>query len=288
MTVGVAAVLLAGCSAAQPSTAPPDPPSDAIRTAPPPDGLSASLVQYRRDQAPRLVEVKLANAGTSPLDITLQEVTLPGFTGSGAVDHTTDLKADRRVDLPVPLGDPLCDEAPDGTAMAQVEIDDGSGGITRTAVPVDDDGLLTRLHTFDCALRQADDVTDITVEPTWEQRGEGADITVAGEITIALTDPSRTVEIVDIVGNLLFVMIPETVAPPMPVRLDEETPKVRIAYELLPSRCDGHAIAEAKRLTTVAVLMSVDGQETVPIRRPPDDVGFDTLVGALNARCAAL
>ena len=34
-----------------------------------PDGLSASLVQYRRDQPRRFVEVKLANAGAAALDV---------------------------------------------------------------------------------------------------------------------------------------------------------------------------------------------------------------------------
>jgi hypothetical protein len=281
--VGVA-IVLAACAPAAPSSAP----SVAAATAPPPDGLSASLVQYRRDQPRRFVEVKLANAGTAALDVTLLDVTLPGFTDTGPVGRTTTVEADRRVDLPVPLGEPVCDEPPDGTAVARLEVTPDAGGTVRTTVPVDDDGLLARLHGFDCAVRRADEVTDITLRPAWELRGEGRDLTVAGEATVVLADPSTTVEITDVAGNLLFVTVPETITPPLPVRLDDAATTATIGFELLPSRCDGHAIAEAKRLTTVAFLVSVDGAESVPVRRPPAGAGFDTLVRALNERCAAL
>lgn len=277
---------LAACAPAEPIASPT--PTQATTTAAPPDGLSASLVQYRRDQPRRHVEVKLANAGGRALDITLLDVTLPGFTTTGHVGRTTTLEADRRVDLPVPLGQPRCDEPPNDRAAAELEIAAAGDGAVRTTVPVDDDGLLARLHSIDCAVRRADQVTDITLEPTWERRGEGRDLTVAGAVSVVLTDPSATVEITDVVGNLLFVVEPDTVTPSVPVRLDETSTDATIAFELLPSRCDGHAIAEAKRLTTVALLVSVDGEQSVPIRQPPDDAGFETLVNALNDRCDAL
>ena len=283
--VGVA-VALAACAPAQPVATPA--PSEAFSTTSPPRGLSASLVQYRRDQPRRFVEVKLANAGAAALDVTLLDVTLPGFTDTGPVDRSTTLEADRRVDLPVPLGDPVCDQPTDGGAVAQVEVATDSGGSVRTKVPVDDDGLLTRLHGFDCAVRRAEEVTDITLTPDWTRRGEGRDLTVAGEVDVRLTDPSATVEITDVAGNLLFVAVPESVTPPPPVRLDDTTTSATIGFELLPARCDGHAIAEAKRLTTVAFMVAVDGTESVPIRKAPDDAGFDTLIRALNERCAAL
>lgn len=285
VAVGIA---LAACAPAEPVASSSPTPSEATATAAPPDGLSASLVQYRRDQPRRYVEVKLANAGTRTLDITLLDVTLPGFASTGRVDRTTNLEADRRVDLPVPLGEPLCDEPPDGGGEARLEVTDATGGTVRTTVPIDDGGLLARLHGFDCAVRHAGEVTDITLEPTWERRGTGPGLTVAGAASVVLTDPTATVEVTDVVGNLLFVVEPETVTPAVPLRLDEASTTATIAFELVPSRCDGHAIAEAKRLTTVALLVSVDGAESVPIRQAPDDAGFETLVDALNDRCDAL
>jgi hypothetical protein len=277
---------LAACAPAEPIASPT--PTRASATAATPDDLSASLVQYRRDQPRRHVEVKLANAGTRALDITLVDVTLPGFTPTGPIGRTTTLEADRRVDLPVPLGEPRCDEPPGEPAAAELEVSTAAGGTVRTTVPVDDDGLLARLHSIDCAVRRAEQVTEITLEPTWERRGEGRDLRVAGAASVVLTDPSATVEITDLAGNLLFVVEPETVTPSLPVRLDEASTSATVAFELLPSRCDGHAIAEAKRLTTVALLVSVDGAQSVPIRQPPDDAGFETLVNALNERCDAL
>jgi hypothetical protein len=245
-------------------------------------------VQYRRDQPRRFVEVKLDNGGDAPLDITLLDVTLPGFTSTGPADRTTNLKAGWRVDLPVPLGDPVCDASPEeGSASARLAVTGPDGQTARTTVPVDDDGLLARLHGFDCAVLRADDAADITLLSSWQRRGEGRDLTVAGRAAVVLEDPETVVEITDIAGGILFVAEPETITPPLPVRLDGGRATATIGFELWPARCDGHAIAEAKRLTTVTFVVSVDGADGVPVRRAPDDAGFDTLMSALHERCDA-
>lgn len=254
-------------------------------TAAPPAGLTASLVQYRRDQPRRYVEVKFANASPRPLDVTMLDVTLPGFGPSGAIRRTTHLESDRRVDLPVPLGHPRCDEPPVGRASVLIDVRDGAGPAVRTTVAVDDDGLLTRLHTFECAVRRAQAAADITLAPDWQRRGTGDDLVVGGRAQVEVRDPAATVEITEVAGGILFVAPPGAVAPDLPLTLDRDRARAIIAFDLIPARCDGHAMAEARRLTTVTFLVSVDGSEPVPLRVAPDEAGFETLIAALRDRC---
>lgn len=287
VAVTVAAVIvLVGCAPSEPSVAPTTTPSASPATAAAPDGLAASLVQYRRDQPGRLVEVKLANAGPTTLPITLLDVTLPGFARNGRVDRAVDVRAGRRVDLPVPLGEAVCDRPPAGTASARLEIAGPDGGSVRTTLPIDDDDLLDRLHDFDCAVLRADTAATFTLEPSWRVRGSGRDLTVDGVATVTRTDADATIEITGLAGGILFIIRPETIEPAPPVQIDDGRTAATLDFELLPARCDGHAIAEAKRLTTVTFFVSVDGAEDVPIRRAPDDAGFETLLAALNERCA--
>lgn len=285
IVVAVLVTALAGCAPAAPSTTGPTRSPGALATAAPPDGLTASLVQYRRDQPRRYVEVKFANTSPGPLEVTMLDVTLPGYRPSGDTRRTTHLEAGRRVDLPVPLGDPRCDRAPAGTASVVVAVRDGDGPGVRATVPVDDDGLLDRLHTFECAVRRAEQTVDITLSPDWRPRGTGDDLVVGGAAVASLRDPDAQARITEVTGGILFVAPPEAVAPEPPVLVDADRGEVRLAFDLIPARCDGHAIAEARRLTTVTFLVAVDDAEPVPLRVTPEEAGFETLVAALRDRC---
>jgi type 1 fimbria pilin len=277
------AVLTACAPAGRTGDAADRPPTRDAGAAPaPPDGLTASLVQYRRDQPRRFVEVKFDNATDEALDVTMLDVALPGFGPSGDVRRTTHLEPDRRVDLPVPLGDPRCDTEPDATAAVRVDVRVGDAAPARVTLPIDDDGLLDRLHAFDCAVQRAEEAVDLTLDPVWQARGSGDDLVVAGSATAALRDADAGVEITDVAGGILFIAPPEAVTPAPPVTVDGEA---TIRFDLIPARCDGHAIAEARRLTTVTFLVAVDGTEAVPVRVAPDDAGFETLVAALRDRC---
>lgn len=284
--VVVAVLALAACSAADRAASDADASSTGrTATSAPPNGLTASLVQYRRDQPRRYVEVKFANAGAEPLDVTMLDVTLPGFGPSGDIRRTTHLEADRRVDLPVALGDPRCDGPPTGAASVLVDVRRGGGPAVRATVPVDDDGLLARLRTFECAVRRAEAAADIALSPDWQRRGAGDDLVVRGRAVASLRDQAAEVEIHEVAGGILFIAPPEAVNPTPPVALDRGRNRAMIEFDLIPARCDGHAIAEARRLTTVTFLVSVDDTEPVPLRIAPDDAGFETLATALRDRC---
>ncbi len=283
--LAVTAVALAGCvpidrpSTASARTSPPPTPSAA-----PPAGLSATLVQYRRDQPRRFVEVQLDNSGGTAIDVTLVAVTLPGFTPPDEVRRTTHLEPQRRVDLPVALGAVSCDETPRGAAAAIVEVVSDDAAV-RTTLPVDDAGLLDRLRSFECAVERADAAIAIGLSPMWRPRGTGRDLTVVGTATLSARDGAAPVDVTGIDGGILFVARADAVVPALPVQLDARRPSVTLEFTLIPARCDAHAIGEARRLTTVTFWVSVGGAQPVPLRRAPDEAGYRTLVSALRTRC---
>ncbi|MBW3604413.1 MAG: hypothetical protein KY460_05765 [Actinobacteria bacterium] len=294
LTLVVVLLAVAACSGSASSTPAPTPSATATHptaasatapSAPPPAGLSASLVQYRRDQPRRFVEVKLDNRTDTTLDVTLLGVTLPGFESPQDIRRTTRLEPDRRVDLPVALGNVVCARDPVGTASATVDVARDSGTSVRTTLPVDDGGLLDRLRDFECAIAQAVEVVEIELSPTWRQRGSGAELTVEGKATIRSRSPAVPVEVTAVNGNLLFAVEPETIDPRPPVTVDAQRPEARVTFAAIPARCDGHAIAEARRLTTFAFLVAVDGAQPVPLRRAPAEDGYQTLISALRERC---
>lgn len=295
VAVGIVLMTLTACSGAQPTAAPSaeagssEPPAapSSVATAPPPSGLSTSLVQYRRDQPRRFVEVKLDNSTDATLDVTLLGVTLPGFSPSTDVRRTSKLKAGRRVDLPVALGAVICDRAPDGTASATVEVASDNGATVRTVLPIDDDGLLDRLRGFECAVQRANTAITIELAPTWQRQGSGSALTVRGEATIAARSSDVTAEIAAVDGGILFVVKPDAVTPSPPITVDGGEPQATVTFDMIPARCDGHAIAEARRLTTVTFLVAVGDDEPVPLRRAPDEAGYQTLVTVLRERCDA-
>jgi hypothetical protein len=288
------AVTLAGCTSAEspPSgseaSASAPSASDASASAPAPDGLTASLLQYRRDVPRRFVEIKFANDSRDDFDIALVEATLPGYETSPRPARSTPLVAGRRVDLPVRLGSALCDSPLSGQGSAAVDVVSNSGSTARVSVPVaDDDGLLERLHEHDCAVQRVEEAVDLQLSDTWERTGSGADAAVRGQVTATLRPGAESAQISDaIAGELLGMKVLDAQGnSALPMDLNADQPRVALDLDVIGTRCDGHAVAESRRLMAFEFSVAVAGEDPVPLRRTPDLDGYRTLVAALLERC---
>lgn len=284
----VVALVLAGCTTgAQPRSAATARPSSG-NTSVPPAGLTASVVQYRKDAPRRVVQIKFSNAGREALEITLLGTTLPGYETSPGRIRTNPLVAGGRVDLPTQLGTPTCDRPVSGMPTATLQVVSTSGQATRTTVPVaDDNGLLKRLRQYDCDVQRVEAAVDLELSDTWRTVGSGRDTAVLGHVTLSLRPGTRAVRVTDaIAGELLGVKVltPEG-EPALPVELDGDHPRAQLDLDVIGTRCDGHAIGEAQRLIRFSFWVSVDGAPPVVLRRSPDVEGFRTLVAALLERC---
>jgi hypothetical protein len=283
-------LVLAACSGGQPSgSTPSSSPSPAVSRAP--ADLSATVVQYRRDAPRRIVQIKFANASSEDMEITLLGATLPGYeTAPGGV-RTNPLRAGRRVDLPIQLRAARCGSTPSQTPSATLQLVSDGGSNTRVRVPITDDaGLIERVRERDCAVQRLRAAVDITLSETWEQTGSGEDAAVLGHITVELRPGTDSVRITNaIAGELLGLEVRTPDGDPaLPFELDAQRAKADLDLLVIGTRCDGHAVAEAKRLMAFSFWVSVDGEPPVVLRLEPDDAGFQTLVDALLERCGDL
>lgn len=283
-------LVLAACSTAQPSgSASPASPSPAFSR--PPADLTATVLQYRRDVPRGIVQIKFSNASSDDLEITLLGATLPGYKAAPGGVRTNPLLAGRRVDLPVKLGAATCGSTPSETPSAMLQLVSDGGSRTRVRVPVtDDDGLIERLRQRDCSVQRVEAAVDVELSDSWERTGTGEDAAVLGHLTLALRPGTDSVRITNaIAGELLAVEVltPEG-DPALPFELDAQRGSADLGLQVIGTRCDGHAVAEAKRLMAFSFWVSVDGEAPVVLRLVPDEDGFRTLVDALLERCGTL
>ena len=283
-------LLLTACSSAQsPDSASPASPSPAF--SPPPADLTATVVQYRRDAPRRFVQIKFSNASSQDIEITLLGAKIPGYESTPGGVRTNPLNAGRRVDLPVELGTATCESTPSETPSAMLQLVSDDGASSHVNVPIaDDDGLIERLRQRDCALQRINAAVDIELSDSWEQTGTGKDAAVLGHLSVALQPGTDSVRITKaIAGELLGleVLTPEG-DPALPFELDAQQATAELDLHVIGTRCDGHAVAEAKRLMAFSFWVSVDGQPEAVLRLEPDEDGFRTLVAALLETCGTL
>jgi hypothetical protein len=290
VVVAMLTLVLAACSTARPSgSASPASPSPAFSR--PPADLTATVVQYRRDAPRRIVQIKFSNASSEDFEITLLGAALPGYEVAPGGVRTNPLKAGRRVDLPVKLGAATCDSTPSETPSAMLQLVSDGGSATRIRVPItDDDGLIERVRQRDCNVQRVEAAVDVELSDSWEQTGTGEDAAVLGHVTVALRPGTDSVRITRaLAGELLGV---EVLTPDgdraLPFELNAPQARADLDLQVIGTRCDGHAVAEAKRLIAFSFWVSVDGEPEAVLRLEPDVDGLHTLVAALLERCGTL
>jgi hypothetical protein len=238
--------------------------------------VTVELLQYRRDVADRVLEVKVANAGDTDLEVAALEVVADGFTGSGRQPHDSTVAAGRRVDLRVPYGQPDCDTAPSGVrvrlwpAGSEVPIEPRLTGGS---------DLLARIHARECADAAVRQALDVAWTPTWQPVGSGPSTVVDGVLWVG--PARRAVEVVSVEGTTLFATRADT----LPARVEPGGPPSDVRVRFSPQRCDPHAVGESKRGYAFGVRVRVEGLDEVVLTVEPDDAGHRVLQDALLESC---
>jgi hypothetical protein len=281
-------VLAACTSAPAPGGAATAPSPSPSATASGSGDMTASIVQYRRDVAQRLVKIKIANGSGEDVQITLVRATLPGYETAPGRVRTTRLAAGKRADMPTQLGTPTCDAPISGTPTATVQIVSEGGRTTRATVPITDErDLIERIRAHDCAVERVKAAVDITVSDTWRQIGEGADAAVSGHVTMALRPGGGSARVTNLDSGLLLRV--ESGGPSgdddATYTVDERRPRMEWDVELVGGRCDAHAVAEANSLVALNFWISVRDEEPAPVRWAPSADTLRVMVDALLERC---
>lgn len=224
--------------------------------------LRGQLLQFRRDVASGRLEVRLTSLGRG-LFVEELELRAPGISTAPWAPRPTELRTRVPRDLPVLMGDPDCAMLP-GPPQAEVVLRDDTGARRSVTLPLDDGGLVDRLHAVLCAdqtLRAQADVEVAAVDElsTWA----GPALRVVVRLSrLAGTDPVR---VTGIGSNTIYSI---SAAGPLPT-LGGAGP-VTVALDLVPARCDEHALGESYRTGLIGLFLALGDADPRPFVLTPD------------------
>ena len=252
------ALLLTGCTTPAGVERPPGP-------EPP---VSGELRQFRGNAATRLLQVTLRVR--APVEVTRARVELGGF--APGPDNRVDarLPAGAVTDLPVRYGAADCDARADAaTARAMLTLR-AEGGEREIVVPLADRGLVERLHAVECTERALAEQVRFTLD------ADAAPVRVAGRPALPvvlrlqrLRDGDRVV-VQELGAHIVFTVRPGVAREPL-LELGPDETSAELPLTLIPTRCDGHALAENKRAGLLGVYVALGEAEARLTTVVPDD-----------------
>jgi hypothetical protein len=241
-------------------------------------GLTGVLLQFRRDDARRRVEVRLTSTAAG---LVVDGLTLvaPGLSAEPGDPRGALLRPRAALDFPVVVaGDCAVDVAP---ATAVVRLRDATGAVREVTVPLDDGGLAQRLHRGECFDQELLHQVVVELVDLVEVDGPALQATVRLR-RVAGTDRVRLTR-VD--SNTVYDITPVGRLP----TLDGQG-AVTAVLRLHPARCDVHALGESYRTSLIGLVVELGDREPhsfvltpdPPVRRRIEAFAVDTCRGGGN------
>lgn len=258
------AVLLTSCGGPAPAAAP--------STAPPP-GVSVFLTQQRSDEPLHALEISVRNATDTPVYFADVQLATASFKTLPPARIDTTFPRTEQTDLRVPYGEAQCDPravppVQPATVTANVRTGDGPLRKVVFAVP-HPDPLLTRLLHAECSAYLIKAAATFSWGTSWKRAGDF----LRGEVTLTRPPGSTrkvTLRVIDATTHYTVRRV--SGGEPWAV-LEPSQQSVSVPVEINPSRCDGHAFAEAKKANLFPFRASLDqDEERVVIVVPPKEV----------------
>jgi hypothetical protein len=227
-------------------------------------GLSGQLLQFRRDVAARRLQVRLVASNTG-LVVEGLELRAPGLPTSSALNGEAALRQEPGLDLPVVMGAADCSAQP-APPVVELRLRDETGARRTVVVPLDDGGLVRRLHDQDCAeqlLRGQADIRVVDAAPVPTAKGPALRVSIQLS-RIAGTDPVR---VTGTSSNTVYDIDP---VGPLPTL---RTGTAVLVVDAVPARCDAHALGESYRTGLIDLVLAVGDADPRPyVLTPEDDV----------------
>jgi hypothetical protein len=251
-----------------------------------PDGLAATLEQYREDQITKTIQIQVVNRSTRTVRLSELRLTWPGLTATAAGPRTELVGPGQVLDLPVALGDAVCGDPP--RADAPVPASAAMASATQAwegnaAAP------LARVFRPDCRRQSVEYAAAVAFDPEWTDAttpdGRPAAL---GTLRLHRRHGSEPVTVTQINGSVLL-----SIAPVVPAAAD--APLLKLAGDAtdatLPvivtqsGRCEAHALAESKHTFFLPVGLAVDTAAVVLLDVIPDDRAKIQLAKMINRSC---
>lgn len=230
----------------------------------PPDALAGVVVEIRQsrsDWAARVVQLRVVNGTKAEVTIAAAELTAPTVEGTAvwAAIAPRRVPEGRHRDLSVPLGPATCPLPDTDGAVPRVTlvvVDAHGRTATTDIVPTDPQGHLTRIHGEDCAAAALDAAADVRLDRLTVEDRDGTLVGVL-DLTVVPRTGGPPVGIGRIDGTVLLA--PVGGAAWSPPELAAVAGPTTVGLELVPARCDPHAVAEDKRGTFLGLHATVGG-----------------------------
>ncbi|MET0590799.1 MAG: hypothetical protein ABWZ77_06450 [Naasia sp.] len=253
---------LTGCTAPPPPLRSPG--SAGAEPARLPAGITVELLQQRSDRAPGRLQIRIVNASSE--DIVIESARLRGGPLSSPVDWSrapATVRGETTVNLPVLLPPLVCDADPDEVVVS-LGLQDGSIVVVEPDDPL---GASQALTTDACAATDLARTVDVRATGLTET-GAGLESTARLDILLTPTGTGDRVEVISLAPTVLITS-PDGMPWPLGVTVDATSrAATAVSVELVPRRCDAHALAENKVGTLFALRVLLDGEEqtvTLPL-----------------------
>jgi hypothetical protein len=224
-----------------------------------PSGVSVSVLQYRADYGPRVLQISVENDSATAVTVTNARFSSSKFEGVAEWTRDTDVPAGTTRDLRVSLGAPAC--AATGAEPATVALEftttDGRAGAA-TVVPADPFDQLAKISAQDCITERAAAIADIRVAGALrvEESSDGprAMLDLSAEPTgapgmVSVAAAGRTILLRPADGSLEW---------PLGWRVGADRPAAAATLAIQPNNCNPHVVAEDKRGTFFPLSVTLD------------------------------
>ncbi len=267
-------------------------------TSPVPDDVGAALrVEVRQDRsqyADRRAVLHVTNGSAQTLTLLDGHLAADGFGPSrpDGEPRPRTLRPDGARDVRIALGEADCATAPAavgprepvGTAEVSVALGEaGTHGPQTTVVldVTDPHGRLAVVHAEECALARIAAGATLTVEGL----DRPADPAGAARLEIGVTPVPGGPEVLVTRVGATTLMAPADGGEGWTGASLSGRDSRRLRLDVVPARCDPHAVAEDKRGTFVPVYATVDGEEQPVVYLPLPDEAAAELFAFLHDAC---
>ncbi|TKJ20199.1 hypothetical protein [Blastococcus sp. CCUG 61487] len=212
-------------------------------------GLTGALLQFRRDVERGRVSVRLT-ASADGLLVDGLTLLAPGLSAEPGDPGGAELRHGAALDFPVTVRG-NCAVAV-GPATSVVRLRDGRGAVREVTLPLEDGGLVQRLHEGHCfgeeLLRQvAIEVTDVQ---------EVAGPALQATVRVRRVGGSDAVRLTRVDPNTIYDIDPVGALPTL-----EGDGAVTAVLRLQPARCDVHALGESYRTGLIGLAVALGDDE---------------------------
>jgi hypothetical protein len=251
--------------------------SDSSPTAAPAvPGIEAEAVRLRTDEAiGGQVQVRITDTGDAPFTVSAVALDSPGFAPLAPTAVTAAYAPGRTIDLPTPVGEPICDAVP-LPAVAAVTLTRPDGAVELLRLPLAAD-VLGLIHDEECAVLEVKEVVDISVTGL---RAEPEVVT--GSLTLTRRDGHEEPVTAERVSRSVLL---DAAAEGLPMELsgDEGTASTPVTFT--PATCDPHVLSETKKPYVFPLAVTVDDGDEVHVDLPLDQAAKDLLAALVQRIC---